>query len=45
MIATDLSMQQDADLKEILQINFTGNLERNGETTIFLSLRKQRKPF
>ena len=45
MIATDLSMQQDADLKEIHQINFTGNLERNGETTFFLSLRNQRKPF
>ena len=45
MIATDLSIQQDADLKAIHQIYFTGNLGRNGETTIFLSLRKQRKPF
>ena len=35
MIATDLRMQQDAVLKAMHQIDFTGNLERNGETTIF----------
>ena len=35
MIAIDLSKQQalDADLRAIQQINFTGNLDRNGNTT------------
>ena len=34
MIAIGLSKQQalDADLKTIQQINFTGNLEQNGNT-------------
>ena len=37
MIAIDLSKQQalDADLKAIQQINFTGNLAQDGNTTIF----------
>ena len=36
-IAIDLSKQQvyDADPKAILQINFTGNLDRAGNTTMF----------
>ena len=37
MIAKDLSKQWevDADLKAIQQSNFTGNLGRNGDTTMF----------
>ena len=37
MIAIDLSKQQalDADLKAILQINFTANLDQEGNTTMF----------
>ena len=37
LIAIDLSKQQklDADPKAIQQINFTGNLERDGNTQIF----------
>ena len=37
MIAIDLSKHQalDADLKAIQQINFTGNLAQDGNTTIF----------
>ena len=37
MIAIDLSKQQalNADLKSIQQINFTENLERAGNTTMF----------
>ena len=37
VIAIDLSKQQalDADLKAIQQINFTGNLAQDGNTTIF----------
>ena len=36
MIAIDLSKQQafDADPKAIQKINFTGNLERDGNTTM-----------
>ena len=36
MIALDLSKQQalDVDLKAIQQINFTGNLYQNGNTTL-----------
>ena len=38
MIATDLSKQQvlDADPKATPQINFTRNLDRDGNTTIFV---------
>ena len=37
MIAIDLSKQQvlDVDLRAIQQINFTANLDRAGNTTIF----------
>ena len=45
MIAIDLSKQQalDADLRAIQQINFTANLDREENTTIFLLLNKQKK--
>ena len=44
MIAIDLSKQKplDADPKAIQQINFTGNIERDGNT---FHLLKQKKPF
>ena len=47
MIAIDLSKQQalDADPKEIQQISFTSNLDRDGDTTMFLLLEKRKKPF
>ena len=37
MIAIDLSKQQalDGDLKAIQQINFTANLDQEGNTTMF----------
>ena len=37
MIAIDLSKQQalDADLKAIQKINFTANLDQEGNTTMF----------
>ena len=37
MVAVDLSKQQalDADPKAIQQINFTANLDRAGNTTLF----------
>ena len=46
MIAVDLSKQQelDADTRAIHQITFTLNLERNGNTTMFI-LNKQKKLF
>ena len=39
MIATDLNKQQalDADPREIQQINFTANLDRAGNTTMFVT--------
>ena len=39
MIATDLIKQQrlDADPRKIQQINFTGNLDRAGQTIISIS--------
>ena len=41
MIATDLSkMTLDADLKATQQINFTVNLERDGNTTMFFIIEK-----
>ena len=45
MIAVDLSKQPalDADPKEIQQINFTANLDRAGNTRIYLFLKKQKK--
>ena len=48
LIAIDLSKQQvlDADPKEMQQINFTGNLEQDGDAQLFLLLlKKQEKPF
>ena len=47
LIAIDLRKQQrlDADPKTTQQINVTKNLERDESTTIFLLLKKQRKPF
>ena len=44
MIAIDLSKQQalDADPRAIQQINFTGNLDRAGNTTMFLFMKKQK---
>ena len=42
MIAIDLSKQQalDADTRAIQQINFTGNLDRAGNTTIILIIEE-----
>ena len=41
MIAVDLSKQQplDADPKAIQQINFTTNLDRDGDTAMFFIIR------
>ena len=41
-IATDLSKEQalDSDPKTIQQINFTGNLNRRGNTTVFLIIKE-----
>ena len=45
MIEIDLSKQQefDADPKAIQQINFTKNLDKAGQTTMFSSLKMQKK--
>ena len=42
MIATDLSKQQvlDVDPRAIQQINFTANLDRAGNTTMFFITEK-----
>ena len=42
MITTDLSKQQelDADPREIQQINFTANLDRDWDTRIFFILEE-----
>ena len=47
LIAIDLSRQNklDDDPRAIQQINFTANLDRAGNTTIFLLLKKQKKQF
>ena len=47
MITIDLSKQQaiNADPKAIHQINFTANLDRDGNTACFLLLKKRNKPF
>ena len=44
MIAIDLSKQQalDADPRAIQQINFTANLDRNGNTTMFFIIKEAR---
>ena len=45
MIAVDLSRQQalDADPRAIQQINFTGNLDRAGNTRIYFILEEAKK--
>ena len=47
MIAIDLSKQQalDADPKSKQEIYFTENVDRVGNTTMFSSLKKRKKPF
>ena len=47
MIAIALSKQQalDVDPRAIQQINFTANLDRPGNTTIFSFLKRQKKVF
>ena len=46
-IAIDLSKQQalDADLKTIQQVNFTANLDQDGNTTIFFIIEEAKKQF
>ena len=43
----NLSKQQalDVDRKAIKQINFTGNLDKDGKATIFSLLKKWKKEF
>ena len=45
MIAVDLSKQQalDADPRAIQQINFTGNLDRAGNSRIFFILEEAKE--
>ena len=45
MIAIDLSKQQalDADLRAIQQINFTTNLDRAANTTMFFIIKKSKR--
>ena len=45
MIAIDLIKQQevDSDPKAIQQINFTGNLERDGQTKILFIIEEARE--
>ena len=45
MIASDLSKQQelDADPRKIQQINFTANLVRDGNTTIFFIIEQKKR--
>ena len=47
MIAIDLSKQQalDADPRAIQQINFTANLDRRGNTTMFFSIEEAKELF
>ena len=42
LVAMDLSKQQklDADPKAIQQVNFTGNLERDGNTQMFFIIQE-----
>ena len=44
MIAIDLSKQQvlDADPRKIQQINFTANLDRAGNTTMFFIIEQEK---
>ena len=45
MIAIDLSKQQvlDADPRAIQQINFTANLDRAGNTTMFFIIKEAKE--
>ena len=45
MITIDLSKQQalDADPKAIQQINFTGNLDREGNTSFYFTLEEAKE--
>ena len=45
MIATDLSKQQafDADPRKIQQINFTADLDRDGNTTMFFIIEQEKE--
>ena len=45
MIATDLSKQWvlDADPRAIQQINFTANLDRDGNTTMFFIIEEAKE--
>ena len=45
MIAIDLSKQQalDADPRAIQQINFTANVDRRGNTTIFFIIEEAKE--
>ena len=45
MIAIDLSNQQalDADPRAIQQINFTANLDRAGNTTMFFIIEQEKQ--
>ena len=45
MIAIDLSRQQelDADPKAIQQINFTGNIDRPGKTTMLFIIEEAKE--
>ena len=45
MIAIDLSKQQalDSDLREIQQINFTADLDRAGNTTMYLIIEEAKE--
>ena len=45
MIAINLNKQQvlDADPRAIQQINFTANLDREGNKTIFFSIEEAKK--
>ena len=45
MIATDLSKQQalNADPKAIQQIDFTANLDRDGNTTMFSNIEEAKE--
>ena len=47
MIAIDLSKQQalDADPKAIQQINFTANLNRDGNTIFYFILKEAKENF
>ena len=47
MIAINLSKRQalDVDPKTIQQINFTGNIDRNRNTTVFFVIQEAKETF